>query len=211
MTETIDDGVAGLRRRVEELEKQLGQSCAERDESLAQQRAAGEIMRVINTSPGNLAPVFDAMVEKATELCGAAFGVLWVRDPAGFHAAALRGVPPELEDRIRKAVSPHPQTGLGRILGGESFVINFDLGLVEGGPEPALAGFEAGCWSIEVALRSRETLLGALTLYRRDARAFSDRHIVLLQNFAAQAVVAIEIARLITETREALEQQTATA
>ncbi len=211
MTVTIDDGAAGLRRRIEELEKQLDQSCAERDEALAQQRAAGEIMRVINTSPGNLAPVFDAMVEKATELCGAAFGVLWVRDPAGFHAAALHGVPPELEDRIRKAVSPHPQTGLGRILAGESLVVNFDLGLVEGGLEPALADFGAGCWSIEVALRSQDALVGALTVYRRDARAFSDRHVVLLQNFAAQAVIAMENARLITETREALEQQTATA
>jgi signal transduction histidine kinase/DNA-binding NarL/FixJ family response regulator len=211
MIATRDDPIADLQRHIAELNKQLTDSYAERDEALAQQRASAEVMRVINDSPSDLAPIFEAMVAKATELCEASFGVLWVRDGGGFRAAALRGVPPALEPRIRLLVSPHPQTGLGRILSGESLVINFDLGLAEGIAERALAGFAAGCWSIEVALRRGAELFGALTAYRRASPPFSDRHVGLLQSFAQQAVIAIENARLLTETREALEQRTATA
>ncbi len=211
MTATRGDVVADLRRRIAELERKLTDSFSERDEALAQQQANAEIMQVINASPGDLAPVFEAMVEKVTALCEASFGVFWVHDSGGFRAAALRGVPQALEMRIRHPVSPLPQTGLGRILSGENLVINFDLGLAGDAREEALADLEAGCWSLEVALRRNEGLLGALTVYRRDSRPFSDRQVTLLQNFAAQAVIAMENARLITETREALEQQTATA
>jgi len=197
-----DRTVADLRRTVSELQQRLAESDAERDEAAAQRRAVGEIMQVITASPGNLKPVFDAIVEKATELCEASFGVLWLRHPDGFCAAALRGVPAPLDERLRASVSPHSHTGLGRILAGESLVINFDLGLVEDGSDRALDGFGSGCWSIEVPLRNETALLGALTVYRRDARAFADRHVGLLQNFAAQAVIAMENARLLGELRQ---------
>ena len=211
MSENIGAAGADLRRQIAELASQLAESRAELDEASAQQRASAEIMRVINSSPGNLAPVFEAMVEKATGLCDASFGVLWVHGSDGFRAAALRGVPPQLEERVRALINPHPQSGLARILAGESLVVNFDLGLAEEMPDRALAELQSGCWSIEVALRRDRQLLGALTVYRREGRPFPDRHIGLLQTFAEQAVIAMENARLLTETREALERQTATA
>jgi class 3 adenylate cyclase len=211
MTATRRDIVADLKRRIAELDQQVSDTRAERDEAVAQQQASAEIMQVINASPGDLAPVFGAMVDKATALCGASFGVLWVRDDGAFRAAASRGVPGALQERIGRPISAHPQTGLGRILSGESLVINFDLGLAECESEGTLGRLEAGCWSIEVALRMNEELLGALTVYRRGSRAFSDRHVGLLQTFAAQAVIAMENARLLTETLEALDQQAATA
>jgi signal transduction histidine kinase/DNA-binding NarL/FixJ family response regulator len=212
VTGTRDDTAVDLQQHIAELNKRLSEAYVERDEALAQQRANADIMQVINFSTGDLAPIFGAMVEKATELCEASFGVLWVQDDGGFRAAASCGVPSALEERIRRPISPHPQTGLGRILSGEDLVVNFDFGAAEYESKGALASLEAGCWSsIEVALRRHDELLGALTVYRRESRAFSDRHVGLLQSFAQQAVIAIENARLITETHEALGQRTATA
>ncbi len=215
MTATLDDAEADLRRTIAELEEKLRERTAERDEAVDQQIATSEVLQVINASPGDLAPVFDVMLEKAIRLCEATIGVLWVRDAEGFRATALRGVPPAFEERVRASVKPHLETGLGRILSGESLVINFelptDIGPTGVAPERALAGLEEGCWSIEIGLRKDETLFGALTVYRREVRPFSDKQVALVKNFAAQAIIAIENARLITETRDALEQQTATA
>jgi class 3 adenylate cyclase len=215
MTARLDDAEADLRRTIAELEEKLRERTAERDEAVDQQIAISEVLQVINAAPGDLAPVFDAMLEKAIRLCEATIGVLWVRDAEGFRAAALRGIPPAFEERVRASVKPHLETGLGRILSGESLVINFelatDIGPTGVAPERALAGLEEGCWSIEIALRKNEMLFGALTVYRREVRPFSDKQVALVKNFAAQAVIAIDNARLITETREALEQQTATA
>jgi len=188
----------------------------ETQEALDQQTATAEVLGVINSSPGDLAPVFDAMLDKALRLCEAAFGTLYAYDGELMQAAAVRGARPEHAEYLKRG--PH-QTGkgaLGRIIRGEQVVHIADATLDEGyllGSPLARAVIELGKVRslIAVPLRKEDTLLGVIQICRREVRPFSDKQIALLQNFAAQAVIAMENARLITETREALEQQTATA
>jgi GAF domain-containing protein len=185
-------------------------------EALEQQTATAEVLQVINSSPGDLAPVFDAMLEKATRLCGADFGVLWTNDGELMHAVAIRGVSSGYAQYLKRG--PHRVSGgaLARLLRGEQIVHVTDVTLDEGyraGSPLARTAVELGNVRsvIAVPLRKDDVLLGAFSMYRQEVRPFSDKQIALLQNFATQAVIAMENARLLTETREALEQQTATA
>src|SRR6516165_8075637 len=179
-------------------------------EALEQQTATAEVLQVINSSPGNLAPVFDAMLEKAMRLCEAAHGHLLTYDGESLHPAAMRGDPRYVEwVRQLGPIRPPPNVPLGRMINGERIVHVADIRNNTVSREHAEIG---GIRSVlGVALRKDDALLGTLSVYRQEVRPFSDKQIALLQNFAAQAVIAMEHARLITETREALEQQTATA
>jgi GAF domain-containing protein len=186
-------------------------------EALEQQTATAEVLQVINASPGNLTPVFDAMLERALALCGASFEMMNTYDGQQFHAAAERGVPEALaEFRRQNPLVFMPGTGPARILSGESVVHRHDVmdqeSYRDGDPMIRnLVDLGRARSLLVVALRKEETLLGTLSVYRQEVRPFSDKEIALLQNFAAQAVIAMENARLLTETREGLEQQTATA
>ncbi len=187
-------------------------------EALAQQTATAEVLQVINASPGNLAPVFDAMLEKAMHLCEGAFGGLWTFDGDRYVAAALRGVPAAYAEFLGETTAmPGPGSAPDRFRRGERSVIqNIDLMAEElyraGDPQRrALVDLGSARTAMQVPLCRDDAVLGVITIYRQEVRPFSDKQIALLQNFAAQAVIAMENARLITETREALEQQTATA
>jgi GAF domain-containing protein len=187
----------------------------EQREALERQTATAEVLQVINSSPGDLGPVFDATLESATRLCEAAFGILWLCDGERFHAAALHGAPEGYAEIARVPHSPHPGNPLGRMLRGERLIVSLDVADEEpyraGDPvRRALVEVGGARSVVQVALVKDDVFLGSLTVYRQEVRPFSEKQIVLLQNFAAQAVIAIENARLITETREALEQQTAT-
>jgi len=183
-------------------------------EALEQQTATAEVLQVINNSPGDLAPVFQVIVEKALRLCGAGFGGMMVYDGELFHRVAVRD-DALYSDLYERPIRPEPGTTIERLVRGESVVHIPDLIDDEGyrsGSPLRRELVEAGARSmITIGLRKDRLLLGALHVYRREARPFADKEIALLQNFAAQAVIAMENARLITETREALEQQTATA
>jgi GAF domain-containing protein len=186
-------------------------------EALEQQTATAEVLQVINSSPGDLALVLNAMLEKALRLCGADFGLINTYDGERFHHAADHGVPAAFaENRRRHSLAFGPGTAPARFIAGENLVHNVDLMAEEAyeRDEPnrrALVDLGGARSHVAVALRKDGILLGHLAIYRKEVRPFTDKQIALLQNFAAQAVIAMENARLLTETREALEQQTATA
>jgi GAF domain-containing protein len=197
---------------IADLRRQLDERTAERDEALAREAAAAEVLQVINSSPGDLAPVFDAILDKALRLCGAVYGIVNTYDGKQFHAAAMRGV----RTGLPALPEPGPHSAIGRIARGESVVHIPDMLADEAyqslDPERRAVVEREGVRSyIVVALRKDDLLLGTIGAYRQEVQPFTEKQIALLQNFAAQAVIAMENARLITETREALEQQTATA
>jgi GAF domain-containing protein len=187
-------------------------------EALEQQTATAEVLQVINSSPGDLAPVFDAMLEKALRLCEAAFGSLVGFDGERFQTLAQRGLPPPyVEYLATTADQPGPGGGQQRVLHGERVVHFADMKDDEAyrsGKNPmhrAMVDIGGARTGLIVPLRKDEAVVGTFTIYRQEVRPFTGKQIALLQNFAAQAVIAMENARLLTETREALEQQTATA
>ena len=178
-------------------------------EALEQQTATAEVLGVINSSPGDLAPVFDAMLEKAMRLCETTFGHLMTWDGERFHRIAFRGMPEDLVEEMRQPIKPVPGSFLEQVVQGKDLVCHTDLqeatagSVGSGAASPMRFGARARAM---VALRKDERLLGTITVYRIEVRPFSNTQIALLQNFAAQAVIAMENARLLDELRQRTDQ-----
>jgi GAF domain-containing protein len=196
---------------------ELRQRTDDLTESLEQQTATSEVLRVISSSPGELEPVFEALLANAIQLCSAKFGNLYLREGDAFRTVALRGATPEYTEARRRAplIRPAANTGLRRVLETKQVVQIADVQAVAGYLDnPVQAPFVqlAGARSLlSVPMLKDEELVGAIEVYRQEVRRFTNKQIVLLQNFAAQAVIATENTRLLNELRESLQQQTATA
>jgi class 3 adenylate cyclase/putative methionine-R-sulfoxide reductase with GAF domain len=196
---------------------ELQQRTGDLSKALEQQTATSEVLNVISLSPGELEPVFATILDKALHLCEAAFGFVTTYDGERIERAAERGVPDALAAYLRTGIDqPRPGDAHWRLIAGEDLIHNLDQMDEEayrvGNPlRRAIVDLGGARSALVVALRKDKALLGALTVYRKEVRPFTDQQVSLLQNFAAQAVIAIENARLLNELRASLEQQTATA
>jgi signal transduction histidine kinase len=198
----------------------------ERDEALEREKATAEVLRVINSSAGDLEPVFNAMVENALRLCQAEFGNLFLYDGEDFATAALHGAPPAYAEARRHGGvvrHPHPDVPLNRVIRTKEVIhiadVRNERSYIDGDPRFSELVDVAGARTLLIVpMLKDDKLVGAFAIYRREVRPFGSKQIELVRNFSAQAVIAIENARLLKELRqrtsdlsEALQHQTGSA
>ena len=193
-----------LRQRTDD----LSQRTTDLTEALEQQTATSEVLRVISSSPGDLKPVFDAMLANAARLCEAKFGALGLREGDAYRIVAIHNAPQAFADFMqREPLRPSPNVTLGRAIATKRVAQTADITIerpyLEGDPL-VVAAVELGGYRtvLAVPMLKESEIIGLIVFVRQEVRPFNDKQIGLLQNFASQAVIAIENTRLLNELRQ---------